>query len=157
MKYTFIVALFLASSSPIRVSDDCKGDWCNKGLPYDYDEPTLKKAQADNAKKTQFYNAAKDALEVAELAHAAATAAHDAALAADGAAKASKATALSSLKASDYLAHSAYSADEAAYGAAVHAKEGSLDAQWKAEDELVAKTLFLERKQRDYDAAKAAK
>merc|ERR1711998_282055 len=46
---------------------------------------------------------------------------------------------------------------EDTHKASVHAKEDTLDAKYKAEDDLVAKTLIMERRQRDFDAATAAK
>ena len=39
MKFTSVavLALFLATSQAVNLNlnDDCKGKWCNKGLPYD--------------------------------------------------------------------------------------------------------------------------
>merc|ERR550514_2629871 len=54
MKFTSlaVAALFLANTSAIllqkQAKDDCGGKWCNKGLAYDLDEATLRKAVADN-------------------------------------------------------------------------------------------------------------
>merc|ERR1711998_719096 len=56
MKFTSlaVAALFLANSSAVllqkKSKDDCDGKWCNKGLAYDLDVPTLNKADADKAK-----------------------------------------------------------------------------------------------------------
>merc|ERR1712147_479859 len=127
MKFAVLAALF-ASSSAVKL----EGDWKSTGLPYDLDEGTLRKAEADNSAKTDWYEHTKLALEIAQNAQAAATAASKAATAADVAAGAAKA-------------------------AAVKAKEASLDASYKAEDDLVAKTLIMERRQRDFDSASAAK
>merc|ERR1711998_789996 len=67
MKFTSlaVAALFLANSSAVllqkQAKDDCGGKWCNKGLAYDLDEATLRKAEADNAAKTQHFNGATTA------------------------------------------------------------------------------------------------
>merc|ERR1712238_196378 len=114
MKFA-VAALLFASASAVKLQDDCGGKWCNQGLPYDLDEGTLRKAEADNVAKTDWYEHTKLALEIAQNAHAASTA------------------------------------------AAVHAKEDSLDASYKADDDLVAKSLIMERRQRDFDSASAAK
>merc|ERR1719327_246801 len=108
MKFT-IAALLVASTSAVTLKDDCDGKWCNKGLAYDFDEPTRDKAHADMVAKTQAFNGA--------------TKAHN----------------------------------EAADAAAVKAKEASLDAHHQAFDDKVAKDLIEARKQRDLDAATAAK
>merc|ERR550514_1783898 len=55
MKFTSVAvaALFLANSSAVllqkQAKDDCGGKWCNKGLAYDLDEATLRKAEANDA------------------------------------------------------------------------------------------------------------
>merc|ERR1711871_1290198 len=154
MKLAVLAALF-ASSSAVKLQDDCGGKWCNQGLPYDLDEGTLRKAEDDNVKKTDWYEHTKLALEIAQNAHAAATAASKAATAADAAATA-KSAALADFTSTSYKDPVFYD-KEAANGAAVHAKEDSLDAKYKAEDDLVAKTLIMERRQRDFDSASAAK
>merc|ERR1719465_30616 len=92
MKFT-VAALLVASTSAVTLKDDCGGKWCNKGLAYDFDEPTRNAAKADDVAKTH----------------------------------------------------------------AVKAKEASLDAHLKAFDDKVAKDLIEARKQRDLDAATAAK
>merc|ERR1719450_1891077 len=121
MKFT-IAALLVASTSAVTLQDDCGGKWCNKGLAYDFDEPTRNAAKADDVAKTHAFNGA--------------TKAHDEAAAAQAAANAHEA---------------------ATNGAAVKAKEASLDAHLKAFDDKVAKDLIEARKQRDLDAATAAK
>merc|ERR1712151_155747 len=79
MKFTSlaVAALFLANSSAVLLQkqskDDCDGKWCNKGLSYDLDEGTLRKAEADNVAKTQHFNGATVADNNAADAHAAAT------------------------------------------------------------------------------------
>merc|ERR1740133_884864 len=55
MKFA-IAALLIATTHAVKLEDDCGGKWCNKGLAYDYDEPTLKKAAADNVAKTHHFN-----------------------------------------------------------------------------------------------------
>merc|ERR1719515_450098 len=97
MKFT-VAALLVASTSAVTLKDDCGGKWCNKGLAYDFDEPTRNAAHSDMVAKTQAFN-----------------------------------------------------------GPAVKAKEASLDAHLKAFDDKVAKDLIEARKQRDLDAATAAK
>merc|ERR1712046_2470 len=155
MKFAVLAALF-ASTSAVKLQDDCGGKWCNQGLPYDLDEATLRKAEADNSAKTDWYEHTKLALEIAQNAHAAATAASKAATAADVAAGTAKSAASADFAATSYKDPVFYD-KEAANGAAVHAKEASLDAAYKAEDDLVAKTLIMERRQRDFDSASAAK
>merc|ERR1719240_2355353 len=101
MKFTSlaVAALFLANSSAVLLQkqskDDCNGKWCNKGLAYDLDEATLRKAEADNAAKTQHFNGATVANTNAEAAKAGATAAADAAAAANAAAGKAKGDAAS--------------------------------------------------------------
>merc|ERR1712166_275227 len=51
-----IAALLIATTHAVKLEDDCGGKWCNKGLAYDYGEPTLKKAAADNVAKTHHFN-----------------------------------------------------------------------------------------------------
>merc|ERR1719213_535390 len=155
MKFAVLAALF-ASSSAVKLQDDCGGKWCNQGLPYDLDEGTLRKAEADNVAKTDWYEHTKLALEIAQNAHAASTAASKAATAADTAAGVAKTMARGDFQSTSYKDPVFYD-KEAANGAAVHAKEDSLDARYKAEDDLVAKTLIMERRQRDFDSASAAK
>ena len=155
MKFAVLAALF-ATTSAVQLNDDCKGSWCNKGLPYDLDEATLRAAESDNVAKTEWYEHTKLALEIAQNAHAAATAATKAAQAADSAAGTAKSAAAADFGATSYKDPVFYD-KEAANKAAVHAKEDSLDARYKAEDDLVAKTLIMERRQRDFDSATAAK
>lgn len=93
MKFTSaaVAALFVANTSAIKLTDDCNGKWCNKGLAYDLDEATLRKAEADNVAKHHAFNGATKAHEAATADHdsAAAKAAETAAADADaGAAKA---------------------------------------------------------------------
>merc|ERR1719424_2807223 len=126
MKFA-IAALLIATTHAVKLEDDCGGKWCNKGLAYDYDEPTLKKAAADNVAKTHHFNGSTLSDEHAK---AAASAAGDAS--AKGAANAAAGTAKSSASAefagTSYKDKAAFKAAEAANGAAVHAKEAALDA-----------------------------
>merc|ERR1712127_251049 len=131
MKFT-VAALLIASTSAVQIQDDCNGKWCNKGLAYDFDEPTRNAAHADKVAKDHAFNGATKAHNEAASAQAAANASEAATNAADPAA-------------------------EAAKNAAVVAKEASLDAHLKAFDDKVAKDLVEARKQRDLDAATAAK
>merc|ERR1712167_289046 len=137
--------------------DDCDGKWCNKGLSYDLDEATLRKAEADNAKKTQHFNGATTANTNAEGAKAAAGAAADAAAAANAAAGTAKADAAGAFAGADYKDRAGFGAARGANEAAVHAKEAALDAKLKADDDQVAKTLISARKDRDLAASTAAK
>ena len=144
MKFA-VLALLASSATAVQLSDDCSGKWCNKGLPYDLDEATLRAAEADNEKKTDWYEHTKNALEIATKAHAAAAAAEAAAKAADSAAGAAKAGAAADFAATSYL-DAAFKSKEAANKAAVSAKEDTLDARYRAEDDLVAKNLIMQRK-----------
>merc|ERR1719321_1719311 len=145
MKFTSlaVAALFLASSSAVLLQDDCKGKWCNKGLPYDLDVPTLNKAEADNVAKTQHFNGAT-------------TAANNAAGAYAGAGQA-KAAAAAAFAGADYKDRASFQAAEGANAAAVKAKESALDAKLKADDYERAKQLISARKDRDLAASTAAK
>merc|ERR1719230_2511743 len=152
MKFTSVavVALFIANSQAVLLKDDCKGKWCNKGLPYDLDVPTLNKAEADNVAKTQHFNGATKADAVAT----ATAAASGADAAAKGAANAAAAAAFAG---TSYKDKAAFGAAEAANAAAVKAKEASLDAKLKADDKKVADDLIAARKARDLAASTAAK
>merc|ERR1719515_451963 len=151
MKFTSVAvaALFLANTSAVLLRDDCKGKWCNKGLPYDLDVPTLNKAEADNVAKTQHFNGATKADAVASATAAAS--------AADAAARAAKADAAAAFAGTSYKDAAAFKAAEAANAAAVKAKEASLDAKLKADDKKVADDLIAARKARDLAASTAAK
>merc|ERR1719443_1321481 len=121
MKFTSVavIAALFASTNAVLLKDDCKGSWCNKGLPYDLDVPTLNKAEADNVAKTQHFNGA------------------------------TKADAAASFAGTSYKDAGAFKAAEAANAAAVKAKEASLDAKLKADDKKVADDLIAARKARD--------
>merc|ERR1711934_1165407 len=125
MKFTSlaVAALFLANTSAVKLNDDCNGKWCNKGLAYDLDEATLRKAEADNAAKTQHFNGATTAAANAAAAMGAATSQAGATAAADAAAAADKAA-----TAAAYKDRASFRGAEAAKDAAVHAKEAALDA-----------------------------
>merc|ERR1719313_1698895 len=147
MKFT-VAALLIASTSAVTLKDDCDGKWCNKGLAYDFDEPTRNKAHADMVAKTQAFNGATKAHNEAAAAQAAANAKEAATKAADAAA---------AFAATPYTKHPDFEKAEAANAAAVKAKEATLDAHHEAFDDKVAKDLIEARKQRDLDAATAAK
>merc|ERR1719458_1196434 len=87
MKFT-VAALLIASTSAVTLQDDCKGKWCNKGLAYDFDEPTRNAAYADKVAKDHAFNGATKAHNEAAASQTAATAAEAATAAADAAAKA---------------------------------------------------------------------
>merc|ERR1719263_216439 len=138
MKFTSlaVAALFLANTSAVllqkQAKDDCDGKWCNKGLAYDLDEGTLRKAEADNVSKNQHFNGATIADNNAAAAHASATANAGATAAANGAAVHAKEAALdASLKAADKeeenrLIHARKSRDLAASTAAKAASDANL-------------------------------
>merc|ERR550514_1442476 len=156
MKFTSlaVAALFLANTSAIllhkQAKDDCGGKWCNKGLAYDLDEATLRKAEADNVAKTQAKNGATVADNNAAAAHGAATAAAGSTAAADAAAGSAKADAAAAFAGTSYK-------DKAANNAAIKAKEAALDASLKAADKDRENELIHARKSRDLAAATAAK
>merc|ERR1712070_1320342 len=116
MKFTSVAvaALFLANTSAVLLKDDCDGKWCNKGLAYDLDEATLRKAEADNAAKTQHFNGATVADNNAIAAHAASTAAAGATAAADAAAGSDKAGAAAAFAGADYKDRAGFKGAEAA-------------------------------------------
>merc|ERR1711998_688650 len=107
MKFTSlaVAALFLANSSAVLLQkqskDDCGGKWCNKGLAYDLDEGTLRKAEADNVAKTQHFNGATVADNNANAAKASASASAAATAAADATAGAAKADAAAAFAGAD--------------------------------------------------------
>merc|ERR1719230_1407563 len=125
MKFTSVAvaALFLANTSAVLLRDDCKGKWCNKGLPYDLDVPTLNKAEADNVAKTQHFNGATKADAVATATAAASGADAAAKGAADAAAGAVKADAAAAFAGTSYKDKAAFGAAEAANAAAVKANQ----------------------------------
>merc|ERR1712194_970477 len=114
------------------LEDDCGGKWCNKGLAYDYDEPTLKKAAADNVAKTHHFNGSTLSDEHAKAAASAAGADASAKGAANAAAGTAKSSASAEFAGTSYKDKAAFKAAEAANGAAVHAKEAALDASLTA-------------------------
>merc|ERR1719172_48902 len=156
MKFT-VAALLVASTSAVLLKDDCGGKWCNKGLAYDFDEPTRNAAHADIVAKTHAFNGATKAHDEAAAAQAAANAHEAATKAADAEAGKAKTDAAAAFAGTSYKDHPAFEKAEAANGAAVIKKEETLDAHLKAFDDKVAKDLIEARKQRDLDAATAAK
>merc|ERR550514_909355 len=141
MKFTSVAvaALFLANSSAVllqkQAKDDCGGKWCNKGLAYDLDEGTLRKAEASAAAADHHFNGATVARDTAKDAHAAATAAATATASADATAGGAKSDASAGLAGTDYKNRPAYEGARGANEAAVHAKEAALDASLKAHDD----------------------
>merc|ERR1719277_1760196 len=127
MKFT-VAALLIASTSAVTLKDDCGGKWCNKGLAYDFDEPTRNKAHADMVAKTHAFNGATKAHNEAAAAQAAANDKEAATKAADAAAGAAKADAAAKFAATPYTKHPDSEEAEAANAAAVKAKEATLDA-----------------------------
>merc|ERR1711934_110826 len=144
-------------TTAVKLQDDCGGKWCNKGLAYGLDEATLRKAEADNAAKTQHFNGATTAAGNAAATMGAATADAAAKAGADAAAGAAKGDAAAAFAGADYKDRATFRAAEAANGAAVHAKEAALDASLKAADNQLEKTLISARKDRDLAASTAAR
>ena len=164
MKFTSaaIAALLVASSSAVllqkdaKAKDDCGGKWCNKGLAYDLDEATLRKAESDNVAKTQHYESAKLAKENAAADHKAAVATASSTAEAETAAASKKAETRQEVVGTPHD-DASYGDKEAKHEAAVSAHWSTLDADLKAKDDQKAKSLVLERKERDLAAATAAK
>ena len=151
-----VIAALVASTSAISLGDDCDGKWCNKGLSYDYDEAPLRKAEADNVRKTQAYNGAKAAHSTASSDYASASKYASDTADADSKAGAAKAAAAAKFS-STYYKSSEFGDAESAHAAAVKYKESTLDASLKAADDQVTKELILGRKSRDLASATAAK
>merc|ERR1719353_1642312 len=128
MKFT-VAALLIASTSAVTLNDDCNGKWCNKGLAYDFDEPTRNAAYADKVAKDHAFNGATKAHNEAAASQAAANASEAATAGADAAAGAAKSEAAAKFAATAYTDRPAFGAAEAANGAAVKAKEASIDAR----------------------------
>merc|ERR1712222_152897 len=101
-------ALLLANTQAVKLQDDCGGKWCNKGLAYDYDEPTLKKAEADNVAKTHHFNGSTMSDTHAKEAAAAAGGAAAAASAANAAAGTAKAAASAEFAGTSYKDKAAF-------------------------------------------------
>merc|ERR1719460_2984114 len=112
MKFA-IAALLLANTQAVKLQDDCGGKWCNKGLAYDYDEPTLKKAEADNVAKTHHFNGSTMSDTHAKEAAAAAGGAAAAASAANAAAGTAKAAASAEFAGTSYKDKAAFAKAEA--------------------------------------------
>merc|ERR1719453_1589864 len=142
MKFA-IAALLLANTQALKLQDDCGGKCCNKGLAYDLDEATLKKAAADNVAKTNHFNGSTISDTHAKDAAAAAGAAAAATAAADAAAGATKGEASAAFAGTSYKDKAAFAKAEAANAAAVDAK--------------VEADLISARKGRDLASSTAAK
>merc|ERR1711988_1103350 len=156
-----VLALFLADSSAVLLQKEAKKDCgdvgCERHLSYDFDQPTLDKAEAHNVAANHHFAGATAAAAAAADAMAAATAKAGATAAADAAAGDAKAAAAAAFAGTSYKDKAAFDAAEAANAAAVKSKEVALDASLKAHDDEVAKTLISARKDRDLAASTAAK
>ena len=128
-----VLALFLANSQAVLLKDDCGGKWCNKGLAYDFDEATLRKAEADNVKKTHAFNGATKSYETASSAHSNSAAKAAATAAADAEAGTSRSGAASKFAGTNYKS-SEFSDAESKHAGAVKTKEATLDAALEAAD-----------------------
>merc|ERR1719305_1716837 len=128
MKFT-VAALLVASTSAVTLNDDCKGKWCNKGLAYDFDEPTRNAAYADKVAKDHAFNGATKA-------HNEAAASEAATAAADAAAGKAKADASAAFAGTSYKSHPDFEKAEGANGAA--AAKAAADANLAANDARVA-------------------
>merc|ERR1719201_2244000 len=122
MKFT-VAALLVASTSAVTLNDDCKGKWCNKGLAYDFDEPTRNAAYADKVAKDHAFNGATKAHNEAAASQAAANAAEAATAGADAAAGAAKSEAAAKFAATAYTDRPAFVAAEAAADANLAAND----------------------------------
>ena len=151
-----VVALFLANTSAIRLEDDCGGKWCNKGLPYDLDEKTLKDAQDDNAAKSMYLKAAKKAQEQAAKDQEDAKDKAESTSKADDKAKEAKSK-LKAEVAGATLTSPAFNDAEVKYKESQKTKQATYDASLNAADAETAATHILNRKNRDLAAATAAK
>merc|ERR1719443_197003 len=140
MKFTSVavLALFLANTSAVKLEDDCGGKWCNKGLSYDLDEATLRKAEADNVKKTHALNGATKSYETAKSEHAAAAAKASDTADADAAAGAAKVQARKDLLDTAHIDPS-YDSKEKKHEQSVYTKWATYDAKLKAADDEIAK------------------
>ena len=158
MKLTSItvLALFLANTSAIKLQDDCNGKWCNKGLPYDLDEGTLRKAESDNAEKDMYLKAAKKAHKEAKEELEAAVDKAKATAAADTKAGEAKAK-LKSEVAGTTLTSPSFDEAEKAYKESQKTKQATYDASLNAADAQEAAQHIFDRKTRDLAAATAAK
>ena len=158
MKFTSlaVLALFLADSQAVLLKKDCGDVGCERHLSYAFDKPTLDTATAKDVAANQHFAGATNAAAAAAAAMGAATATAGATAAADAAAGAAKSGAAATFAGTSYK-DPAFPAAEAANAAAVTAKEVALDAQLKAHDDNVAKTLISARKDRDLAASTAAK
>merc|ERR1712194_523504 len=107
MKFT-VAALLIASTSAVQIQDDCNGKWCNKGLAYDFDEPTRNAAHAGKVAKDHAFNGATKAHNEAASAQAAANASEAATNAADGAAGAAKSDTAAKFAGTSYTDKAAY-------------------------------------------------
>jgi hypothetical protein len=144
MKFA-IAALLLANTQAVLL----KGDDNTKHVAYDFDEPTLKKAEASDAAKTQHFNGSTLSDSHAKATASAAASAAAATAAADTEAGAAKAAAAGKFAATSYKDKAAFKAAEAEHFAAVKAKEASFDAAQKASDDKDAKDLISARAGRD--------
>ena len=157
MKFTSlaVAALLIANSSAVILNKNKKDDNGN-GVAYALDVPTLRKAEADNAAKTQAFNGAKESQETAQenhdLSKKTSTDANTADKEAGDAKKAAR-------KVLEGTAHTdpKYDDVEAKHKATVEKKWETLDAKLKADDDLIEKSHVLERKNRDFAAATDAK
>merc|ERR1712028_90135 len=135
MKFTSVaIAALLAvntSAVVLEAGDDCGGKWCNKGLAYDLDEKTLRKAEADNVAKTNAFNGATRAHESAQADHAAAAASAADTTAADADAAAAKTQARKDLLDTAHT-DAGYDSKEKSHESAVKTKWSTHDAQLKA-------------------------
>lgn len=155
MKFTSVavLALLFASTSAVHLG---KKDDNGNGVAYALDVPTLKKAEADNAAKTQAFNGATASQATAATNHANAVATATSTAAADKAATDSKKTAEDAHQLGNYKSPD-FGEKRDAYEKSVKDKEAALDAKLKAFDDQVEKTHILNRKNRDLAAATANK
>ena len=155
MKFTrsLVVALLVATSSAIRIE---KKDDNGTGLSYDLDVPALKRAEADNAAKTQAFNGATAAHATATNNMNVAKTNLDSATSSNTAALKERTEASDEFKLGNYKKES-FPGEEKRRTTAVGDQDSSLDSKLKAFDDHVEKTHIFNRKTRDLNAATDAK
>ena len=155
MKFTstLVVALLVATSTAVRLE---KKDDNGTGLSYDLDVPALRKAEADNAAKTQAFNGATAAHSTATNNMNVAKTNLDSATSANTAALKERTEADDEFKLGNYK-KAAFPGQEDRRTTAVGAQDAALNSKLQAFDDHVEKTHIFNRKTRDLNAATAAK
>ena len=154
MKFT-LVALMVAGCNAVKMRDDCDGKWCNKGLPYDWDEKPLRAAEADYTAKTYAFNGANEANKVAQDITESCFATEEAVKKLDTKADIAKAEAAANFAATSYLDKQKFADAEAKYKEAVKNKETVLLARYTAIDNSTRMEFASRHKKYNLDDATA--